>query len=198
MKNKKILLIFVLLIPFIFVLVNLLNSYSSNPQYVVNRYLKEKMKSLVSTNTANFVKFYSSTENGKKYALFSQIEVLNDFIIAFTSGNYVIQKVNPIIKIEKVNIMDSSAVIEAILDADIYWNEINASGDPILANLSSKHTFYLIKESNGWKIDEDIYNCTSGNSEKIINDNSVQSLTNRAEDLKEQSKQMLNKVKKAN
>lgn len=155
------------------------------------------MDSLVSTNTNQITTYFSTTDTGAKSDIVNQISVFENYVIPFASGDYVIEKVIPTIKIEKETIDKNFVSIEVTVDADIYWNAANALGEPILGNISEKHVLNLVKESNVWKIDLDVFDFSSRRSSNIILENKLNDLINEINELRQKSKTLLEKAKRS-
>lgn len=155
------------------------------------------MNVLISKNTDELDKYYFvQAESSKKYMLCTKIELLQDYLIPYSSNDYEIKKVIPHVKIISKNSSDASATIETALKTDIYWNASNALGSDIIGIKSEKHKFVLKKEGKVWKVFSDQYMTDRGNSDDLIN-KQLSELKNTAKKLKKEAEASLIKSRKS-
>lgn len=162
---------------------------NDKPEQFATEFLCAKMYSLVSRNVDNIDKYYSiESPNAQKYMLFTKENLLIDYIIAYSSNDYIIEKVKPQVKIISCITNNNTSEIEAVLLTKIYWNASNALGKPIVGMKSEKHLLILNLENNEWKVSEDKYMTCRGHSDQAISEDltrysqSIERLKKDAED----------------
>ncbi|WP_034848036.1 amidase domain-containing protein [Ruminiclostridium josui] len=161
---------------------------------VTTEFLCAKIKSVVSHNVDEIdIYFSNKTEATQRNLLFIKKQLLEDYIIAYASNDYIIEKVNPKVKIDKTLFVDNCACIKATLTADIYWNAANPSGKPIKGLKSEVHLITLSFDNGVWKITQDKFQTKKGNSDKLTRDN-LSDLYNQILTLKSEAEKALKKA----
>lgn len=170
---------------------------SPSPEEFVKEFLCNKMCTLVSKNIDEIDKYYSEqAPNAQKYLMFTKQNLLRDYLIAYASNDYIIEKVTPEVVVISSMIKDDIATIEAILKTSIYWNASNALGEPIVGVKSEKHLLILHKENNDWKIVVDKYMTSRGHSDESIKEE-LNSLSDTTDRLKKDAMDSISKSKRS-
>lgn len=163
----------------------------------VEDFLCAKMNILVSNNIDDIDKYYSKqSENPQKYMLFTKQNLLQDYMLAYSSNDYVIEKVIPHVKIISSSVDGKTATIEAKLKAHIYWNASNALGEPIVGTKYEQHKLILSKEHNKWKILVDDYMTERGPSDESTKEDFTR-LAHNIEKLKKEVADSLTRSKRS-
>ncbi|EPR08288.1 amidase domain-containing protein [Ruminiclostridium papyrosolvens] len=169
----------------------------SPAEQVIREYLCTKIQSAISHNVDALDKFFtSSTEASQKNLLFVKKQVLEDYILSYASNDYVIEKVNPKVKINEAFFDGSSAHINATLTADIFWNAANPLGNSINGRKEEKHLILLSTDSGVWKITQDKFQTKKGHSDDLSRDN-LSELNEQILTLKAEEEKVLDKAKKS-
>jgi len=168
---------------------------TNNPKEFVKQFLCAKMNTLVTKNVDAIDEYYSSQSSvSQKYMMFTKQELLQDYLIAYASNDYIIEKVTPQVKIISSTDNGDVVTVHAILKTVIYWNAANALGKPIIGNKSEKHLLTLSKENKEWKIIVDQYMTSRGHSEQSVKQDfnrfcdTIENLKKEAEDALDRSK----------
>ncbi|HEY5584029.1 MAG TPA: amidase domain-containing protein [Ruminiclostridium sp.] len=170
---------------------------SKSPEQFVKEFLCAKMKTIVSKNINDIDKFYSKkSRDSQKYMMFTKQNLLQEYLIAYASHDYVIEKVTPQVKIISSNVENDTATVEAILKTAIYWNASNALGKPIVGMKSEKHIFKLSKENNKWKIIMDQYMTSRGHSDESLKEDYTR-LSHTIEKLEKEAKESISRSKQS-
>lgn len=170
---------------------------STSPEAFVKEFLCAKMNTLITKNLDDINKYYSKeSENSQKYMMFTKQELLQDYLIAYASSDYVIEKVSPQVKIISLSNKDHAATVEAILKTQIYWNASNAIGKPIIGKKSEKHIIILGKENNEWKVIVDEYMTNRGHSDQSIRED-YSRLYDTTEKLKKEAQDSIDRSKRS-
>lgn len=168
---------------------------AASPDDFVEDFLTDKMYVLVTKKIDNLDKYYvKNSEISQRYLMFTKLNLLEDYIIAFASNDYVIEKVVPEVKILRSSQLKATAKVDAILKSEIYWNATNALGEPIMGIKTESHLFTLNKENGSWKIISDRYMTCRGHSDEAINQDYRQ-MTETVEKLKKEALHSLNRSK---
>jgi len=170
---------------------------SNEPEEFVKEFLCAKINTLITKNIDDIDKYYSmESENSQKYMMFTKQELLQDYLIAYASNDYAIEKVAPQVIIISSTIKDDAATVAAILKTEIYWNASNALGKPIVGMKSEKHLLTLSIENNEWKIIVDRYMTNRGHSEQSTKDD-LSRLTDTVRELKKAAADSIDRSKKS-
>lgn len=168
---------------------------STSPEAFAKEFLCNKMYTLVSKNIDDIDKYYSKqAPNAQKYMMFTKQNLLRDYLIAYSSNDYVIEKVTPEVKVISSIIKGDTATVEAILKTIIYWNASNSLGEPISGMKSEKHLLIINKENNQWRIVVDQYMTNRGHSDQSIEED-YSRLSGTIKKLKKEAKDSIDKSK---
>lgn len=159
-----------------------------------SEFLCARMQALVSHNIDVIDGYFSDHQaDSQKYLMIIKQNLLQDYTIAYASGDYVIVKVIPRVKIIRTAGNETSAVIEALLSTDILWNSANSASSPIRGQKSERHRIKLIKENQQWKIIQDIFQTKRGSSEISTREN-IDEMRDQLSRLKEEAMKSLAKA----
>ncbi|MHB8064935.1 MAG: amidase domain-containing protein [Ruminiclostridium sp.] len=199
MDLKK-LLTFIIILYFITLSISSVSAEPNNPkksEEFVKEFLCAKMNTLITKNIDDLDKYYTKdSENSQKYLMFTKQELLQDYLIAYASNDYAIEKVLPQVNIISSTNKDDAVTVDAILKTEIYWNASNALGEPIVGMKSEKHLLTLIKENNEWKIIVDNYMTNRGHSDESIKAD-LTILTNTVGKLRKEAENSLGRSKRS-
>lgn len=166
-----------------------------SPDGFVTDYLCEKMNSLITRNVDSLDKYYSNRNmEERKYLLFTKQQLLQDFLVAYASNNYTIEKVFPTVRVLNVETQNGSARITALLTAHLHWNAQNSSGSPVIGIISENHQLCLSMENDHWIISSDKFETDRGSSEESINA-AYDKLSNTVDQLKKEAVASLERAK---
>lgn len=170
---------------------------SGSPEEFVKEFLCVKMYTLVSKEIDDIDKYYSmDSPNSQKYMMFTKQNLLQDYLIAYASNDYVIEKVSPQVKIISSITKGDTATVEANLKTNIYWNASNALGKPIIGFTCEKHLLILNNENSEWKIIVDQFMTDHGHSDQSIKEDYTR-MSDTIEKLKKEAQESIDRSKRS-
>lgn len=170
---------------------------TKSAEEVTKEYLNTRMQVLVTKNVDDIDKYFLTTsDEPKKYMLFNKKYLLEDYLIAYASGNYTVEKVVPEVTIINTNFTNNLATIDATVNCGIHWNLANSTGEPIVGQTSQKHSIVLRNSDNEWKIVSDSFMTSRGHSSETLKED-ISKLTDVVEKLKSEAKDAITKAKKS-
>ncbi|ADL50418.1 amidase domain-containing protein [Clostridium cellulovorans] len=137
------------------------------PEQIVDKYFSSRMRAIVTQKVEDMDVFFSKKyPYSQKNLLFNHCYILRDYIINFAEGDYIIERVEPMLIIMENEKNKEHCCIRATLLCNLYWNAGNPLGESVASQLLENHQINLTYEEDGWKIERDIFCTEAGSSLK--------------------------------
>lgn len=142
------------------------------PEHIVDKYFSSRMSSVVTQKVEDMDIYFSKKyPYSQKHMLFNHCYILRDYIINFAEGDYIIERVEPMLIVLENEKNKEHCRIRATLICNLYWNAGNPLGEAVASQLIEYHQIELSHEDEGWKIERDIFCTEAGSSIKVEEEN---------------------------